>query len=121
MPLEGDSVRLTQVVSNLLNNAAKYTRHGGRIWLTVTRDGGDAVISVRDTGEGIPGNLLPHLFDIFTQGQRTLDRAQGGLGLGLTIVRKIVELHGGRIEARSEGLGKGSEFVVWLPLISTLS
>lgn len=121
MPLEGDSVRLTQVVSNLLNNAAKYTRHGGKIWLTVTRDGGDAVISVRDTGEGIPGNLLPHLFDIFTQGQRTLDRAQGGLGLGLTIVRKIVELHGGRIEARSEGLGKGSEFVVWLPLISALS
>lgn len=88
MPLEGDPARLTQVVSNLLNNAAKYTRQGGRIWLTVTRDDGDAVILVRDTGEGIPGTLLPYLFDIFTQGQRTLDRAQGGLGLGLTIVRK---------------------------------
>jgi len=118
MPLEGDLVRLTQVVSNLLNNAAKYTRQGGRIWLTVAREDGDAVISVRDTGEGIPNTLLPHLFDIFTQGQRTLDRAQGGLGLGLTIVRKIVELHGGRIEARSDGPGKGSEFVVRLPLIS---
>ncbi|WP_434148703.1 PAS domain-containing sensor histidine kinase [Methylocaldum gracile subsp. desertum] len=120
MPLEGDPVRLTQVVSNLLNNAAKYTRQGGRIWLTVTRDDGDAVISVRDTGEGIPGTLLPYLFDIFTQGQRTLDRAQGGLGLGLTIVRKIVELHEGRIEAKSEGPGKGSEFIVHLPLISAL-
>ncbi|HYE36218.1 PAS domain-containing protein [Methylocaldum sp.] len=120
MPLEGDLVRLTQVVSNLLNNAAKYTRQGGRIWLTVTREDGEAVISVRDTGEGIPSTLLPYLFDIFTQGQRTLDRSQGGLGLGLTIVRKIVELHGGRIEAKSDGPGKGSEFIVRLPLISAL-
>jgi PAS domain S-box-containing protein len=116
MPLEGDCVRLTQVVSNLLNNAAKYTRQGGQIWLTVTRDHGEAVISVRDTGEGIPSTLLPQLFDIFTQAQRTLDRSQGGLGLGLTIVRKIVEMHGGRVAARSDGPGKGSEFIVRLPL-----
>jgi PAS domain S-box-containing protein len=116
MPLEGDCVRLTQVVSNLLNNAAKYTRQGGRIWLTAAREGGEAVISVRDTGEGIPSTLLPHLFDIFTQAQRTLDRSQGGLGLGLTIVRTIVEMHGGRVTVRSDGPGKGSEFIVRLPL-----
>jgi signal transduction histidine kinase len=86
--LEGDAVRLVQVFSNLLDNAAKYTPEGGNVWLTVTLAGGEAAVSVRDTGEGIAGGLLPYLFDIFTQAERSLDRAQGGLGLGLTIVQK---------------------------------
>jgi PAS domain S-box-containing protein len=114
--LEGDAVRLVQVFSNLLDNAAKYTPEGGSVWLTVTLAGGEAAVSVRDTGEGIAAVLLPYLFDIFTQAERSLDRSQGGLGLGLTIVQKIVEMHGGRIEAKSEGLGKGSEFIVRLPI-----
>ncbi|HYE37525.1 PAS domain S-box protein [Methylocaldum sp.] len=114
--VEGDLIRLAQTVSNLLNNAAKYTPEGGRIWLKATREPEEVVISVRDTGEGIPSTLLPHLFKAFTQAERTLDRAQGGLGLGLTIVKRIVELHGGQIEARSEGIGKGSEFIVRLPV-----
>jgi PAS domain S-box-containing protein len=114
--LEGDQVRLVQVVSNLLDNAAKYTPAGGRIWLSVTAENGDATITVRDTGEGISRSLLPHLFDAFTQAARPLDRKQGGLGLGLMIVQKIVEMHGGHVEVKSEGLGKGSEFVIRLPL-----
>jgi signal transduction histidine kinase len=114
--LEGDDARLVQVVSNLLDNAAKYTPEGGRIRLAVPRENGTALISVRDTGEGIAAALLPCLFDVFTQAERTLDRAQGGLGLGLTVVEKIVDMHGGRVEARSEGPGKGSEFLVRLPL-----
>ncbi|HYE36589.1 PAS domain S-box protein [Methylocaldum sp.] len=113
---EADPVRLTQMVSNLLDNANKYTPAGGRIWLIVDHAGSEVAITVRDNGEGIPSALLPHLFDVFTQAERTLDRAQGGLGLGLTIVQKIAELHGGRVEARSEGPGKGSEFIVRLPL-----
>jgi PAS domain S-box-containing protein len=115
--VEGDSVRLTQVVSNLLNNAAKYTPNGGRIWLGVAREDGEAVIRVRDTGEGIAQPLLSQIFDPFTQAERTLDRSQGGLGIGLTIVKELVELHGGWIEAKSEGPGKGSEFTVWLPAL----
>jgi PAS domain S-box-containing protein len=115
--VDGDSARLVQVFSNLLDNAAKYTPEGGRIWLTVACRNREAVISVRDTGEGLADTLLPYLFDVFTQGERTLDRAQGGLGLGLTIVRTIVALHEGRIEARSEGHGLGSEFVVHLPIL----
>jgi PAS domain S-box-containing protein len=114
--LDGDAVRLIQVFSNLLDNAAKYTPEGGGVWLTATLAGGEVAVSVRDTGEGITGGLLPYLFDIFTQAERSLDRSQGGLGLGLTIVQKIVEMHGGRIEAKSEGLGKGSEFIVRLPI-----
>jgi len=114
--LEGDHVRLVQVVSNLLDNAAKYTPEGGYIWLTAVVKHGEAVISVRDTGEGISSALLPHLFDAFTQATRTLDRTQGGLGLGLMIVHKIIEMHGGHVEVRSEGLGKGSEFIIRLPL-----
>lgn len=113
---EADPVRLTQMVSNLLDNANKYTPAGGRIWLGVDHTGNEVAISVRDNGEGIPSALLPHLFDVFTQSERTLDRAQGGLGLGLTIVQKIAELHGGRVEVKSEGPGKGSEFIVRLPL-----
>jgi PAS domain S-box-containing protein len=113
---EADPVRLTQMVSNLLDNANKYTPAGGRIWLTVDHSDNEVAISVRDNGEGIPSTLLPHLFDVFTQSERTLDRAQGGLGLGLTIVQKIAALHGGRVEVRSEGPGRGSEFIVRLPL-----
>lgn len=119
--IEGDAVRLTQVVSNLLNNAAKYTPEGGRISLTASRELGEAVIAVRDNGEGIPESLLPHIFDVFTQAERTLDRAQGGLGLGLTIVRNIVAMHGGRVEANSSGPGQGSEFLVRLPALNTLA
>ncbi|HEX5632393.1 MAG TPA: PAS domain S-box protein, partial [Gemmatimonadales bacterium] len=114
--LEGDSVRLTQVVANLLNNAAKYTDGGGRVWLGAERVGGEAVITVRDTGFGIPAEMLPHIFDMFAQVNRTLGRAQGGLGIGLALVRRLVELHGGRVEARSGGEGLGSEFVVRLPV-----
>ncbi|WP_165069417.1 PAS domain-containing protein [Paludisphaera rhizosphaerae] len=116
IPLDADPTRLTQVISNLLNNAAKYTEPGGRIDLTVTREGAEAVVSVRDTGVGIAPEMLPKVFDMFTQVDASLHRAQGGLGVGLTIVRRLVEMHGGRIEVRSEGVGKGSEFRVHLPI-----
>jgi signal transduction histidine kinase len=116
LPLLGDRERIAQLISNLLNNAAKYTPPGGVIRLTIVREGGEALIRVKDTGEGISGSLLPRIFEVFTQAERTLDRAQGGLGVGLAIVKSLVELHEGRIEARSEGPGKGSEFLVWLPL-----
>jgi signal transduction histidine kinase len=112
--LEGDGMRLAQAISNLLNNAAKYTPDGGKIWLTATRENDAAVVCVRDTGEGISQPLLPHVFELFTQSERTIDRSQGGLGIGLTIVQKIVELHNGKVEARSAGQGMGSEFVVRL-------
>ena len=119
--LDADPARLGQIVSNLLNNAAKFTEPGGRIWLSAeTKPGTDpgakeVVISVRDTGIGIPADLLPRVFDMFTQGDRTLERSRGGLGVGLTLVKRLVQLHGGTVEARSEGLGKGSEFTVRLP------
>ncbi|NIE62882.1 response regulator [Burkholderia sp. Ax-1719] len=118
--LDADPVRLSQVVANLLNNAAKYTDPGGQIWLTahVERDGDDnrAVVSIRDNGMGISAAMLPKVFDLFIQGERTYSRAQGGLGIGLTLVRSLVELHGGSVEAISEGLGRGSEFVLRLPM-----
>jgi PAS domain S-box-containing protein len=114
--LMADPVRLAQVVANLLNNAAKYTEEGGRISLSARRDGKHAVISVRDTGVGIPAELLPRVFDLFSQADRTYHRAQGGLGIGLTLVRTLVELHGGTVSAKSEGVGHGSEFTVRLPL-----
>jgi two-component system CheB/CheR fusion protein len=113
--LEADATRLTQVLFNLLNNAAKYTEPGGRIWLTAAPDGAAVELRVRDTGVGIGPELLPRVFDLFTQGERTLDRSQGGLGLGLTLVKRLVEMHGGTVEARSAGPGQGSEFVVRLP------
>jgi len=120
--LEGDRVRLAQVVSNLLNNAAKYTEQGGRIWLTASLGApGEVTISVKDTGEGIAPELLPEVFEPFTQGSRTLDRSQGGLGIGLTLVRRLVELHGGHVEARSEGLGRGAEFIVRLPTLLSIA
>jgi PAS domain S-box-containing protein len=114
--LEADPVRLSQVVLNLLNNSARYTPRGGRIWLTADREGSDAVIRVRDNGLGIAPEMLTHIFEMFTQVDRSLERSQAGLGIGLTLVRRLVDLHDGTIEARSEGLGKGSEFVVRLPL-----
>lgn len=117
--VEGDAVRLAQVVSNLLNNAAKYTPEGGRVSLAASHAQGEVAIAVRDNGEGIPESLLPHIFDVFTQAERTLDRAQGGLGLGLTIVWNIVARHGGRVEAHSSGPGQGSEFVVRLPALES--
>ena len=114
--LEADASRLEQAVTNLLNNAAKYTDPGGEITVSVERRPEEAVVRVRDTGIGIAPEMLPHVFDMFTQAERTLDRAEGGMGVGLTVSRRLVELHGGRIEARSEGLGKGAEFIVRLPV-----
>jgi PAS domain S-box-containing protein len=119
--VKGDLTRLVQVISNLLNNAAKYTDEGGHIWLEAARESGEAVLSVRDDGMGLPADLLPYVFDLFTQGNRSIDRSQGGLGIGLTLVRNLVELHGGQVEARSEGKGRGSEFIVRLPLIKVQS
>jgi signal transduction histidine kinase len=110
-----DPVRLAQVIWNLLNNAAKYTPEGGRIWLTAAAEEGEAVIRVRDTGVGIPTEMLPKVFDLFTQVDRAIDRSLGGLGIGLTLVRRLTELHGGTVEAFSGGAGQGSEFVVRLP------
>jgi signal transduction histidine kinase len=113
--VEADATRLAQIILNLLNNAAKYTEEGGDISLTVERQDGEVVLRVRDTGMGIPAEMLPRIFEPFTQIEHTLDRAQGGLGIGLTLVRRLVEMHGGSVQAFSEGRGKGSEFVVRLP------
>jgi two-component system CheB/CheR fusion protein len=118
VPLEADVTRLEQILTNLLNNAAKYTEPGGHIHLTAERDHAEVVLRVRDNGMGIPGQLLPHIFDMFTQADRSLDRAQGGLGIGLTLVRRLVELHGGRVLAHSDGPGRGSEFLVGLPALA---
>jgi signal transduction histidine kinase/CheY-like chemotaxis protein len=115
--LDADLTRLAQAVSNVLNNAAKYTDRGGRIWLTAERQGSDAVISVRDTGMGIPAEALPHLFEMFTQADRHGDRSRGGLGIGLALVRRLVEMHGGSVAAHSDGPGLGSEFVIRLPAV----
>jgi PAS domain S-box-containing protein len=113
--LNADAARLEQVVVNLLTNAAKYTSEGGHIWLTVQQEGNECVLRLRDTGVGIAPELLPRIFDMFTQADRSLDRSQGGLGIGLALVQRLVEMHAGRVEAKSE-LGKGSEFVVHLPV-----
>jgi CheY-like chemotaxis protein len=108
---------MAQVFANLLNNAAKYTPRGGEVALTVRRRGGEAVVTVRDNGVGIPAHMLPKVFDMFTQVDRTLERAQGGLGIGLSIVKRLVEMHGGAVEAHSGGYGAGSEFAVRLPVV----
>jgi signal transduction histidine kinase/DNA-binding response OmpR family regulator len=113
--VQGDAARLQQVVSNLLSNAVKYTPDGGQLFVGAWVEAGQAVVSVRDNGIGIEPELLPRVFDLFEQGQRSLDRSQGGLGVGLTLVQRLVRLHGGRVEARSAGPGQGSEFRVWLP------
>jgi len=114
--LHGDLIRLAQVLNNLLVNAAKYTERAGRIALTATLAADRVRISVRDNGIGISPELLPKIFDFFVQGSRSLERSQGGLGIGLTLVKRLVEMHGGAVSAHSAGIGKGSELVLDLPL-----
>ncbi len=118
---DGDFPRIAQIVSNLLHNASKYSSAGSAIDLTAELDASAAVIRVRDEGIGIDVELLPHIFDLFTQGRRGLDRSQGGLGVGLTLARRLAELHGGTLEALSEGAGRGSEFVLTLPSVQSVS
>ncbi len=112
--VEADATRLAQVFSNLLNNAAKFTEHPGLVQLTIQRRGAEARVGIRDDGIGIPAHMLPKVFDMFTQVDRTVER--GGLGIGLSLVKRLVEMHGGAVEAHSAGPGKGAEFVVRLPL-----
>jgi signal transduction histidine kinase/DNA-binding response OmpR family regulator len=114
--LNADPARMSQILANLLNNAAKYTPDRGRIWLSVMPEDGEITFRVRDTGTGIPREMLTKVFDLFTQMDRSLERSHGGLGIGLTLVQRLVELHGGTVQAFSEGLGQGSEFVVRLPV-----
>ncbi len=117
MFVDADATRLQQIHVNILSNAAKYTPRGGHVRLELRREGGDAVVSVRDDGSGIPCDMLDKVFDLFVQSNRTLDRSDGGLGVGLTLVRSLVAMHGGTVVAHSEGEGKGCEFVVRLPLV----
>jgi CheY-like chemotaxis protein len=114
--VKADPARLAQVFANLLNNAAKYTPDGGRIRLSIAEEDGNAVVRIRDTGSGIPAEMLSKIFDLFTQVNNSLDRSQGGLGIGLTLVHRLVEMHDGTVQAFSDGSGQGSEFVVRLPL-----
>ncbi|MGP0062054.1 MAG: ATP-binding protein [Isosphaeraceae bacterium] len=116
--LMGDTVRLEQVLLNILTNAAKFSDPGGQLWLTIERDEDFAVVRVRDAGIGIAPDMIVRAFDLFAQADQGLDRARGGLGIGLTLARNLVTLHGGTIEARSDGEGKGSEFIIRLPLAS---
>lgn len=113
--VEGDPVRLTQVLTNLLNNAAKFTEPGGRIWLSAERNGDEVVVTIRDTGIGVPAALLPQIFDMFAQADPKHTQSRGGLGMGLSVVRRLVELHHGTVTAGSLGDGEGTEFVVHLP------
>jgi PAS domain S-box-containing protein len=115
VPVQGDLTRLAQVAQNLLHNSAKYTPRGGRILLSLCNEGDIAVIRVRDNGSGISSELLPKVFDLFMQAERPPDRSDGGLGIGLTLVRQLIELHGGSVDAASEGIGRGAEFTVRLP------
>jgi signal transduction histidine kinase len=115
--VHGDQTRLVQVVANILHNAAKFTPAGGRIVLSVHRDDGHAVISITDTGRGIPREVLPDVFDLFTKAHAAADAGHGGLGIGLALVRRLVEMHGGTVVAHSEGRGHGSRFTVQLPLL----
>jgi CheY-like chemotaxis protein len=119
IPVSGDAVRLTQVFTNLLTNACKYTNNGGRIALTLERSDEHALIRVCDNGIGIASDKIPLIFDMFMQVDSSLDRSVSGLGLGLTLVKTLVEMHNGTVEAHSAGLGQGSEFVIRLPLSST--
>ena len=116
--IEGDLVRMEQIVNNIVGNAVKYTPAGGSVRVRLTAEAGDAVLRIEDNGYGIAPELLPRIFDLFVQGERTLDRAQGGLGIGLTLVRRLVALHGGTVSAFSEGPGRGSVFTVRLPRIA---
>ncbi|MEP7220982.1 MAG: ATP-binding protein, partial [Bacteroidota bacterium] len=115
--VDADATRLSQVFSNLLNNAAKYTEQGGHISLSVEPDGDTVVAAVEDDGVGIPGEMLPRIFEMFTQVDQSLEKARGGLGIGLTIVQRLVEMHSGRVEAWSAGTGHGSRFTVHLPML----
>jgi signal transduction histidine kinase/CheY-like chemotaxis protein len=117
--IDGDATRLAQSLLNLLTNASKYSDHGATVWLSVSVESTEAVISIKDTGIGIPEEMLEHVFEMFAQVDRTLERSQGGLGVGLALVKVIVELHGGSVIARSGGPGTGSEFVIRLPLTSS--
>ena len=117
--MQADPARLAQVIANLLDNAAKYTPPGGAIWLDAEQEGNEVALRVRDTGAGLAAELVPNVFDLFVQDDRSLARSRGGLGIGLTIVRRLVELHGGRVEARSPGVGHGSQFIVHLPIGAT--
>jgi CheY-like chemotaxis protein len=119
--VDADLTRLAQVFANLLNNAAKYTEYGGRVQLSVRRRGSDAVVSVRDNGLGIPAHMLPKVFDMFTQVDRNLERAQGGLGIGLSIVKRLVDMHQGSVEVKSDGHRTGSEFIVRLPVAMSVA
>ncbi len=112
----GDAARLSQSIANVLANAAKFTEPGGRVGVRIDRDSTQASVRIKDNGIGIPESLLPRVFDVFTQGDRSLDRSQGGLGLGLSLVKRLVELQGGTVSAASEGSGYGSEFVIRLPI-----
>jgi signal transduction histidine kinase len=114
--LEADAIRLSQVFSNLLINAAKYTDSGGHIQLRATHEGREVVVAIRDDGIGISADMIPRLFTMFSQADAALERAEGGLGIGLSLVRGLVTLHGGNIEARSAGIGRGSEFIVRIPV-----
>ena len=118
--VDADKTRLAQAVCNLVSNAVKYSERGSRIWLTVRRDRDQAILSVKDAGIGIPAAMLPKVFDLFTQVDRTLEKSQGGLGVGLTIVKRLVEMHGGTVEAKSEGYGLGSEFIIRLPAVRSV-
>jgi PAS domain S-box-containing protein len=118
IPVEADPDRMHQVFVNLVNNAIKYTPEGGRIWVKATIEGAEAVVGVEDTGVGISAEMLPRIFDLFTQEEDSRYRADGGLGIGLSLVKSLVTLHGGSVQVRSEGKGKGSEFSVRLPLSS---
>jgi PAS domain S-box-containing protein len=114
--VSGDLTRLTQVVANLLNNAAKYTDNGGQIWIAMAREHDDAIVRIRDTGVGLTDDMLENVFEPFTQVERSLDRSEGGLGIGLTLARRLVEMHDGKLSARSDGPGRGSEFTICLPV-----
>jgi PAS domain S-box-containing protein len=116
--VDADAVRLSQVFANLLNNAAKYTDDGGHLWLIVRREEGNVIVAVRDSGIGIPGDMLPKVFDLFMQVDASYSRSRGGLGIGLTLARDLVRMHAGSIEAKSAGIGSGSEFVVTLPVLA---
>jgi CheY-like chemotaxis protein len=116
--VKADPTRLEQVLANLLNNAAKYADPGGKIWLSGVREGGEVVLRVQDAGVGIAPEMLPKIFDLFVQAERRLDRAQGGVGIGLTLAKKLAEMHGGQVEATSAGLGQGSEFTLRLPALA---
>jgi CheY-like chemotaxis protein/two-component sensor histidine kinase len=116
--LDADLTRLAQVFSNLLTNSAKYTEHGGRIWLSAERQDGNILVAVRDTGIGIPAESLGNIFDMFSQVDRSIERSTGGLGIGLALVKGLVEMHGGSVTAQSDGEGKGSTFTVTLPAVA---